>query len=289
VIVNGQEVVPNFFGKRKDNAFTPRVILAWQPDRDMNLYLSYSEGFKGGGFDPRGNFANAEVRRGFLPEKVKSYEAGLKSTLLGGRATANTAIFWADYSDVQIPGSIVIPGPPVSFVGSTTNAGKAEIKGVEFEGAARLTETLRGQLSVGYIDAKYTEFFVGGVNVASQRDIQNTPDWTGAASLTNTSPLALFGHAGDLTLNGSASYRSKTQQFEVAIPLLDQSSYWLLDASASWTSEGGHWRLGVYGRNLADERYIVSGYNFPGAATDNSVLAFYGNPRTVTVSVEYRY
>jgi iron complex outermembrane receptor protein len=289
VVVSGQQVVPNFFGKRQDNKFTPRVILAWQPNRDLNLYASYSQGFKGGGFDPRGNFANADVRAGFLPEKVDSYEAGLKATLFDGRATANTAVFFADYKDVQIPGSIVVPGPPVTFVGSTTNAGAAEIKGVEFEGTARLTENLRAQLSVGYIDAKYTKFLVGGVNVANQRDVQNTPDWNGAGSLTYSAPLALFGASGTLSLNGAASYKSKTQQFEIAIPRLDQSSYWLVDASASWTSESGHWRLGVYGRNLTDERYIVSGYNFPGAATDNSVLAFYGNPRTVTASVEYRF
>ena len=88
---------------------------------------------------------------------------------------------------------------------------------------------------------------------------------------------------------GSASYRDDTQQFEIAIPLLDQSDYWLYDASISWATDDDRMRFGVYGRNLSDKRYIVSGYNFPGAATDNSVLAFYGNPRTVTASFEYRF
>jgi iron complex outermembrane receptor protein len=40
---------------------------------------------------------------------------------------------------------------------------------------------------------------------------------------------------------------------------------------------------------LGDERYVTSGYNFPGAATDNSVLAFYGNPRTVTATLAYQF
>ena len=289
ILVNGQEVVPNFHGERTDTAFTPRVILAWRPNRDLNLYASYSQGFKGGGFDPRGNFANPDVRAGFLPEKVKSYEAGVKATLLDGRATANTAIVYADYTDVQIPGSIIVPGPPVSFVGSTTNAGAAVLKGVEFEGAARITEALRAQLSVGYINAKYKRFIVNGVNIADQRDIQNTPDWTGAGSLTYAAPMAIAGRDGTISLMGTASFKSKTQQFENPIPLLDQRAYWLLDASVSWTTEDGRWRIGLYGRNLTDERYITSGYNFPGAATDNSVLAFYGNPRTVTATLEYRY
>lgn len=289
VIVSGQQVVPTFNGSRTDDAFNPRVILAWEPNSDLNLYASYSQGFKGGGFDPRGNYANADVRKGFLPESVDSYEVGAKATLFDGRATANTAIFFADYTDVQIPGSVIVPGPPVSFVGTVTNAGAAEMSGVEFEGTADFTENLSGALSIGYIDAKYTEFIAGGVNVANQRDVQNTPDWTGAGSLTYSTPFDLVGNAGVLTLTGSAAYRGDTQQFEIAIPALDQPAFWLYDVGINWTADDDHWRLGIYGRNLSDERYITSGYNFPGAATDNSVLAFYGNPRTVTASVEFRY
>jgi iron complex outermembrane receptor protein len=290
VIVDGEEVVPEFNGSRTDSKFTPRVILAWEPNPELNLYASYSQGFKGGGFDPRGNFRNADVREGFKPEIVDSYELGAKTSLLDGRATINTAVFFADYTDVQIPGSVVIPGPPVSFVGTVTNAGAAEMFGVEIEASANLTERLSGNLAVGYIDAEYTEF-VGptGVDVSDQRDVQNTPDWTGSASLIYGLPLSLGSASGTLAFTGSAAFRDDTQQFEFAIPLLDQKSYWLYDAAVNWTSDDDRWRFGVYGRNLSDERYITSGYNFPGAATDNSVLAFYGNPRTVTASFEYRF
>jgi iron complex outermembrane receptor protein len=285
VTVNGVQVVPQFIGSRTDTDFTPRAIVAWKPNADLNLYASYSEGFKGGGFDPRGNFANADVRQGFLPESVESYELGAKASLLGGRATLNTALFWMDYKDVQIPGSLVIPGPPVSFVGTVTNAGAAEMKGVEFEGAIQFTDSLSGKLAFGYIDAKYTEFLLNGVNVASQRKVQNTPDWTGNASLTYGVPLA----SGRLGLTASASYRGATQQFEAAAPQLDQGAYWLYDASVTWSSDDDRWQFGLHGRNLADERYTTSGYFFPGAATDNSVLAFYGNPRTVTLTATFRF
>jgi iron complex outermembrane receptor protein len=289
VIVDGEEVVPEFNGSRTDSKFTPRVILAWEPGAQLNLYASYSQGFKGGGFDPRGNFANADVRRGFEPETVDSYELGAKTSLLDGRATINTALFYADYTDVQIPGSVIVPGPPVSFVGTVTNAGAAEMYGLELEASASFTDRFSGGLSVGYIDAEYTEFLVGGVDVSNQRDVQNTPDWTGNARLTYTLPLNLGGLTSSLAFAGSASYRGATQQFESGIPLLDQEAYWLYDASVNWSTDDGRWRAGVYGRNLSDERYITSGYNFPGAATANSVLAFYGNPRTWTVALEYRF
>ena len=44
----------NFDGKRTDTAFTPRASVSFKPNADHNLYASYSQGFKGGGFDPRG-------------------------------------------------------------------------------------------------------------------------------------------------------------------------------------------------------------------------------------------
>jgi iron complex outermembrane receptor protein len=285
VLVNGVQVVPEFKGSRTDTDFTPRAIIAWKPNADLNLYASYSEGFKGGGFDPRGNFANADVRAGFLPETVDSYEIGAKAAFLDGRATVNTAVFFADYADVQIPGSLVLPGPPVSFVGTVTNAGAAEMKGVELESAFQFTDSFSARLSVGYIDAEYTEFLLNGVDVSAQRDVQNTPDWTGNASLTYSLPLL----SGQLGFTAAASYRGATQQFELPIPLLDFGAYWLYDASVNWNSDDDRWQLGLHGRNLSDERYINSGYNFPGAATDNSVLAFYGNPRTVTLTATYRF
>jgi len=287
VIVGGQQVVPEFNGSRTDTAFTPRIIAGWKPSEDLNLYASYSEGFKGGGFDPRGNFANADVREGFLPETVESLEFGAKISLLDGRAQINTAIFVADYKDVQIPGSLIVPGPPVSFVGTVTNAGAAEMKGLEFESTMRFTDRLSGSLSFGYIDAEYTEFMLNGVNIADQRDVQNTPNWTGNASLSYGLPLSLGGMSGTLTLAGAAAYRGSTQQFENPIPLLDQSGFWLYDAGISWSADDDRWRFGVHGRNLSDKRYITSGYNFP--TIQSSVLAFYGNPRTVTASAEFRF
>src|SRR3546814_72390 len=118
------------------------------------LYASYSQGFKGGGFDPRGVGVNApaavpgsptdaEVSAflSFLPEQVDSYEVGYKGSLLDGAVNVALAAFYADYSDVQIPGSVActVAGLP-TFCGVVSNAGKASFKGLEFEGRARSEE-----------------------------------------------------------------------------------------------------------------------------------------------------
>ncbi len=62
----------DFHRKRKDTAFTPRASLSFKPDENNNIYLSYSRGFKGGGFDPRGQTSQAPVQ---TPEGIFDYMA----------------------------------------------------------------------------------------------------------------------------------------------------------------------------------------------------------------------
>jgi iron complex outermembrane receptor protein len=289
VSVNGEEVVPTFNGNRTDDAFTPRVVLDYELTDELNVYASFSQGFKGGLFDPRGNFATAEIREGVEPETVDSYEIGLKGTFFDGFISQNTAIFWADYSDVQIPGSVIIqlPGGGTSFQGTLTNAGAAEFFGVEVEGTAFFTDNFTATYALGYIDGEYTEFLRNGVNIADTAAIQNTPEWTGSLTLNYNAPLSLFGQPGAINISSQANYRGDTQQFEFAIPILDQEAFWLYNASIGWTSDDGRYSAALHGRNLADEEYITSGYNF--GVIDGSDLAFYGDPRTFTLTLGYRY
>ena len=89
----------------------------------------------------------------------------------------------------------------------------------------------------------------------------------------------------------AASYRSSFNMFEIP-SILDPSGYWLVDASIGWTSLDEKYTVGLHGRNLAKEEYRIGGYNFPqsaGVLFGNSVTAYYGPPRTVTLSVEAKF
>ena len=282
--------VPEFNGSRSDSKFTPRVSLSYKPSDEHNLYLAYSEGFKGGGFDPRGAYNLAEVRQGFDPETVESIEFGIKSSLLDGKLTTNIAAFTMDYTDVQIPGSVLLDtdndGTVDGFAGKVTNAGGAEVAGLEIEAVAMLSDNLTATLALGLIDADYTEWLeattdpVSGapifVDISDQREFQNTPDRTMALNLRYVAPLA----SGDLVFVGAYSYRGATTQFEIPNPLTNQDAFSLIDVSAVWTSETGKYQVGLYGRNMTDEEYIAAAYDFPTVA--NSVIGFYGPPRTLT-------
>lgn len=321
----------NFSGKRSFNKFTPRVSVSFKPTPDHNIYASYSQGFKGGGFDPRGVGANAPDLNGngirgendevaaflsFRPESVDSYEVGYKGNLFDGGLTFALAGFYADYTDVQIPGSVacIVGGLP-SFCGVTSNAGKATFKGVELEFNARLGENFatdgdRLNLlgAVGYIDAKFDEYITNIANVptdvAQFRQIQNTPDWTASATLAYMTPLG----AGRLNLGTTLSYRSSTNQFEIPNSFIDQSGYALLDASIVYTSPDDKWSIGIHGKNLTDKQYKTSGYSFIAAnattgvptlgvnglpiaslGREGTLTAFYGNPRQVFLTAGLKF
>jgi iron complex outermembrane receptor protein len=314
----------DFDGKRTDKAFTPRVSLSFKPNDDHHLYASWSKGFKGGGFDPRGQSKSAPDLDGvggvtpdevyefmdFDPEKVTSYELGWKASLLDKRVFTSLALFHADYTDMQIPGSIgCFAGGLPSFCGATTNAAKARIRGVEFEGDARLFGNPGGSRmnfgwSLGYLDAKFKKYIgAGNVDFADDRKIQNTPKWTASGTLRYATPLA----GGDLFLQSTLSYRSKSQQFELRTPGLDQKGYSLLDASILYELPGGHWTMSLAGKNLTNKKYITAGYNFlaqnpntgdfllNGSGNPTSTLgvegvltAYYGNPRQILFTVGYK-
>ncbi|MEW6374074.1 MAG: TonB-dependent receptor [Pseudomonadota bacterium] len=286
--------------EREDKKFTPRVALNWKVHADHNVYASYSEGFKGGGFEPRASVGTlarlgiplSAITAGYEPETIETYELGLKSAFNGGRITTNAALFYSDYKNVQIPGSIAADsngdGRDDTFTGATTNAGKAKIKGVELEAIANFTPNFTVAGMYSYIDAEYKEFIANGVNVADQRFFQNTPRNSANLRANYDIPLPLLGRNGKVSLIGSASYKGSVHQFEYA-SVLDEGSYTLYDASIVWTRADGKIRAGIHGKNLSDERYKTAGYFFPTLGAEGTLTAFYGNPRTVSATLEYRF
>jgi iron complex outermembrane receptor protein len=211
-----------------------------------------------------------------------------------------------------VPGSVgaVINGVP-TFVGVTTNAGKATFKGFEAETVVTLVrDTASGTRlnfagTLGYLDAQYDEFVTnipgkGPVDVAKFRRIQNTPKWTTSGTLDLTTPL----WNGEFSASTTVSYRSKTFQFETPSPYLDQPGYALWDLSLVWNSADDRFTVGLHGKNLANKRYITSGYQFlatnpetgavllnaagnptPTLGVEGVATAFYGNPRQVFLSL----
>ena len=79
--------------------------------------------------------------------------------------------------------------------------------------------------------------------------------------------------------------------------LLSQDGYGLLNFGVNWYSNDGHWNAGLHWKNVTDEEYLVGNYAFvtptgngdftPGLGGDNTLIGYYGDPETISLTVGY--
>jgi iron complex outermembrane receptor protein len=281
--------------------FTPRISVSYEFSDDLTTYAAYSEGFKSGGFDMRGDVVlTPDTVNGYDPEYVTSYELGLKGSAFDQRLAFNLALFRADYEGQQITRQEpTVTGAIASFV---DNAADSTIQGVELEGSVRFTDRLTATYGVGYTDAEFDEYrtttlvpnpapppatIAVPIDLSDTARFQNTPEWNANLALSYRHDLAVWGSVLG-TVRGS--YRSEYTMFEFENPQIDQTEdYTLVDVDLVWALQDGRTSVGLHGRNLTDEEYKVGGYLFAGPVFGNVVNSFYGPPRTYTLSVSYSF
>lgn len=229
-----------------NDAWSPRLGVDLQLGRDVLAYAAATRGFKSGGFD----FTSRESGRAFEPEWAWSYEAGLKSTLGNGRARLNLALFYTDYTNLQVLTTI---GPGVTDV---SNAAAATIRGAELEGVWQLRRGLQLGGHLAWLDARYDEYVavgVGGVtgDVAGHR-LSNAPEWSGRAFVDWRVPA---GRVGTLALLADARFQTTVYFTPFNDHVERQAPYCLLDTSLEL--ERGDVTLAAFARNLTGTDYIT--------------------------------
>jgi iron complex outermembrane recepter protein len=136
---------------QRAKVWTPRAALNFKPNDDMLLFLSATRGFKSGGWNARGT-AGGELLP-FNPEKVWSYEAGIKSDLFDRRVRANLTLFYQDTSALQTPSAFIRANGSLAFI--TQNFADYVNKGAELELSFAPTEGMNLFLTAGFQDDKY--------------------------------------------------------------------------------------------------------------------------------------
>jgi len=278
----------DFTTKADWSRFSPHVALNYKLNDDMMVYGSYSNGFKSGGVDMRADQSlNPTISEPYDPEIVDTFEVGMKSELMDGMMRLNASVFYSDYQDMQVTVQRVVPSGVSSQV---LNAGQATVQGFEVESVIALSDTFNITAMLGHIDAEfdsvvYTEPATGDTtDVTNAWSFANTPEWTGSLGFNKTFDTEV----GQIVWSANYSYRGKTQMFE-APSMLDQGSYSLVNTSLVWYQNGGNWHVGLHGKNLTDEEYRVGGYNFGPTFGDDAIVAYYGDPRTVSLTVGYKF
>jgi iron complex outermembrane receptor protein len=244
---------------------------------DVFAYLSFSEGFKAGGWDTRLT-SPEHVVPGFKPETARVYEAGLKAEWLARTLRTNLAVYHTDYRDLQL---IIQKG--ISPL--TANAGRSRIQGVEAEIQWLPVPSLLLNLTYGLIDGKYTELDpaanTSGIFLVTR--FANTPRSSVSGAVDYTQNL---GGRGSLSWHADYSWRSDVYNDAVNTPLLHQGSFGLVTASLTWTHPDGKWSVGIGGNNLTNEDYMVTGFNQPGVGY---TIGAWGAPREWWSKLQYRF
>lgn len=249
VLPPGFRLLPSEEVKISVNEVTTLANVSYKVTDDVLAYLTYSNGYKSGGFNQRNIFPAAAVVS-FQPEFVDVYEAGLKSEWFNHRVRFNLAAFFTDYSDVQI-------NVQKGFVPTVTNAGAAEIKGLEAELTARPTEDFELSASFGYIDAKYTRIDDPTANVRLDSRFVNTPKHSFSAGASYTFDLK---GRGSIIPRADWSYRSVVFNDAENNPQFRQPGLELVDTSLSYRDAADKWQITAAISNLTDEKYITGGF-----------------------------
>ncbi len=292
----------------KDDQLIYTGKLTLKPAENINTYLSYTRGYKAGGFnlDPSAAAGGADPR--FKPEIVRAYEAGIKTKLLDNALTANLAIFHQDLKNFQ-----VLEFTGVQF--QTFNVGKAKSTGAELELNARLSRSLSASFAYTYTDARYPKNCGAGTTSTvvlslCGNQLTNAPKNVVIAGFDYEHDLGstlTFGFNGSIRLESDR--RTSTQAVLVNGPtvLTTKNPFDIQDGNAKINlragigSQDGRWRVEVFGNNITDETTrnvtfnvpLRGGAFIPGALGTNGAGiargAFLQEPRTYGVTVRTKF
>ncbi len=282
--------------------------LTFKPAENINTYLSYTRGYKAGGFnlDPSAAAGGADPR--FKPEIVRAYEAGIKTKLLDNALTANLAVFHQDLKNFQ-----VLEFTGVQF--QTFNVGKAKSTGAELELNARLSRSLSASFAYTYTDARYPKNCGAGTTSTvvlslCGNQLTNAPKNVVIAGFDYEHDLGstlTFGFNGSIRLESDR--RTSTQAVLVNGPtvLTTKNPFDIQDGNAKINlragigSQDGRWRVEVFGNNITDKTTrnvtfnvpLRGGAFIPGALGTNGAGiargAFLQEPRTYGVTVRTKF
>ena len=270
--------------ERSFSATTASASIQYRFSPAIMTYLSWSQGFKSGGFNQRYNAAppgNAPIS--FGAEQAETFELGLKLNP-APRMRFNIALFSTSYDDIQLTYRLGVV--PLLF-----NAGAATIRGAEFEFEWTPVTDLRLDATLGWLDNEFDSIInpppFGAVSPTAVATLASrlpfTPEWTAHIGASYT---FRFGDGWRLTPRVDLSY-TDNQFFDAGnSPEIAQEDVTVLNAGIAL--EHGRWRLALNIYNLTDELYPVAGTSSLTTASGYAEI-IYARPRNFTLSASMNF
>lgn len=240
---------------------------------NVMAYARVASGFRPGG-------PNVGVPPGlgapltFGPDKLVSYELGLKSTFLDKHMMFDVAAFYIDWSQIQLT---VVKGG----IGFQGNGGNATSRGVEVSWKYAPVDGLMISANTAWTDAKLAEDTPPGLFGYKGDRLPYVPKWSANLGVDYNFPLAA-GWSGFV----GASYRfigERMSDFTASpAPRFDVPGYHGVDLRIG--ANRGRWTFKAYVKNLTDERGITKLGSETTVPTAGPFAAAYVAPRTIGVS-----
>lgn len=282
-----------FSSQYKDNELIYTGKIAYAFADPVNVYASFTHGYKSGGFNLDSTAAVGGADPRFASETVNAYEVGLKAKFLDNAVTLNLAAFREEFTNFQV----------LEFTGAqfqTFNVPKAETQGVEIETTIRPDEHFTVNAAMTITDANYPNDCAGTQTAANVlalcgNSLTNAPDIVGIAGATYTndigSNLKYFLNA---QVRMESDRRTSTQAIDPAnlaanipVPFDEQDGNIKINLRAGIGSQDDVWGLEAFVTNLTNE--VTRGVTFNTVARSGSRSAFIQEPRSYGLTLRGKF
>jgi iron complex outermembrane recepter protein len=270
-------------------SFLPRVTLQYQPTDETNVWATYSEGNNPGFFNldlitrPAADIA---LVRAQLPgaslfadeESLKNYELGWKQQLMENRINFSVVAYYMEWTNQKTRTAAAFDRPNGSqgIANIVVGGFSTDIKGLEFEGAAALTENLTLNVGLNYADAEYQNFECGFADKFAPADPDNVvrcdgnspvqfPKWSGSFATTWTDSLT---SNWDYFIRFDGAYTGKRFTDEKNFSWIGEQ--WLFNLRAGVTDE--NLRLEAFVTNLFNDDQYLAGNRWTDFSADRDGL-----------------
>lgn len=298
-----------------------KLNAAFDIDEDNMIYATYSEGYRNGGVNAVPACTDDQINSGtqqlcalpdevfISPDQIENYELGYKGNLMDGALSITAALFFIDWTDLQVDTVTTFGDLPI-----TGNGSSAESKGLEFQGTWAISSSLQAAVSYAYTDAELVEDAPGLVGDFTALKGARLP---GHAKHQGTFNLTYFTDVGDMDLAVNYGFVYSGEIYNITggddDPLVDESgapadfggeaipSYDVHHLSATLSKDT--WTLQAFVDNLFDETYVTGtratrrflrdeqtgpGNDIAGF-TVRSYGQYVGAPRTIGVRATYSF
>jgi iron complex outermembrane receptor protein len=273
---------------RFDN-WSPMGRLTYHWTDDILSWLSWTRGYRSGGFNNRPSDGSPASLAPFEEETISQWETGMKTGWLDNRLQVNWSGYYSEYDNQQI--AIFIPGGGTATV--TQNAGKSRIRGYEVDVRAVPVDGLEIILNHAFTNSDFSEFIASpgpglpAQNLADVRTFPVIPKRTYAGLITYTFVPQKWG-----TLEMAANFRRFGKTSFLVDDLrraIESNHFTVYGARVSLIDPFGveGLMLSVVGMNVTDRSYRDNGINF--SQTIGVAENTYGDPRHVAFEMTYNW